>query len=89
MLPASSSQDVNSYAPAVLVSEHSAVATLIWNDLRKSSAASRDLTLVVMTESSTYSPVISCLDVDAQATKVAISIMIIKQRISMLTEEWY
>jgi hypothetical protein len=30
--------------------------TLIWNDLRKSSAASTDLTSVAVTESSTYSP---------------------------------
>jgi len=40
------------------------------NDLKKSSSASRDFTLVVMTESSTYSPVLSCVRVDEQATKV-------------------
>ncbi len=47
--------------------------------MRKSSAASRDFTLVVMTESSTYSPVLSWVRVAAQAANVAISIRRIKQ----------
>src|SRR4030042_945476 len=59
------------------------VSTLIWNDLKKSSFASRDFTLVVMTESSTYSPVLSRVGVDAQAAKVAISIRSTKQWITI------
>src|SRR4030043_464224 len=54
---------------------------MIWNDLRKSSFASRVFSLVVMTESSTYSPVLSRVRVDAQATKV-ISIRSTKQLIT-------
>jgi hypothetical protein len=51
--------------------------------LRKSSAASRDFTLVVMTESSTNSPVLSWVRVAAQAAKVAISIRSTKKWITI------
>jgi hypothetical protein len=44
--------------------------------LKKSSFASRDFTLDVMTESSTYSPVLSCVDVDAQAIKMVVVLVI-------------
>jgi hypothetical protein len=46
-------------------------------------AAGRDFTLVVMTESSTYSPALDCVRVDAQAAKAAISIRITKQWITI------
>ena len=42
------------------------VSTLIWADFRVGSLKIAAFTLVVMTVSSTYSPVPSCLDVDAQ-----------------------
>jgi hypothetical protein len=58
-------------------------STLISNDLRKSSAASRDFTLVVMTESSTNSPELDCVRVAAQAANVAISIRSTKKWITI------